>query len=113
MEGVDELLDRAHFLEFAGAVKLGAAFLPWQERWKIERKAKILVGRLVWRLIEIVPAEHYSDVDEASLVKATADTRTSTEQPLCGPALAEVRPIDPRWDAALKAVEKLQRTYPG
>jgi hypothetical protein len=113
IESVGELLDRARFVEFAGAIRQGATFLPRIERWRVERETRNLVGRLAWRLAEIVPPEHYSDIDEASLVKATADTRTSTDSPLCGPTLVNVRPTDAQWDATLKAIEKIHKTYPG
>jgi len=113
IESVGELLDRARFVEFAGAIRQGAAFLPRIERWRIERESRNLVGKLAWRLAEIVPAEHYNDIDETSLVKATADTRTSTDAPLCSPALVHVRPTDGRWDTALKAIEKMHKAYPG
>lgn len=113
IESVGELLDRARFVEFAGAIRQGAAFLPRIERWRVERKTRNLVGRLAWRLAEIVPPEHYSNVDEASLIKATADTRTSNDTPLCSPALVNVRPTDTQWDAALKAIEKMHKAYPG
>src|SRR5579859_1852550 len=36
IESVGELLDRARFVEFAGAIMQGAAFLPRIERWRVE-----------------------------------------------------------------------------
>lgn len=113
LESIDQLLDRARFVEFAGAVRQGAAFLPRLERWRIEHSSRNLTGRLVWRLTEIMPPDRYPEIDEASLMRATADTRTSVDSPLCGPLLATKRPTDDQWDLALKAIEKIRRRYPG
>lgn len=112
LEGIDDLLTRASFLEFVGAVKQGSMFLRWTERVRVEHRAKKLSGRLIWRLAEIVPPEHYADADEASVLQATADTRTSTDKRTFGPALIGCQPTDSKWDAALKIVDKMRRIYP-
>jgi hypothetical protein len=112
IESVENLLNQTQFVAFAGAVKSNADSLPHLERWRVTRQAKALVGRLAWRLAALVPSDHYADIDEASVLKATADTRTSLEVPLCGTALATLRPSDSKWDAALKAVSKLRKSYP-
>jgi hypothetical protein len=112
LEETDHLLDRARFLEFANAVKQGSMFLRRLARLRIERSAKKLTGRLIWRLAEIVPPEHYGHVDEASIRQATADTRTSTDKPAYGPALAECSPTSARWDEALRILDKMRKTYP-
>jgi hypothetical protein len=113
MEDASDLLNRSKFLEFAGAVKSAVSSLPRLERWRVTRAARTLIGQFIWRLAEIVPREHYEGVDEASLLKVTADTRASADASLCNAVLLGVRPTDAKWDAALKAVEKMQRTYPG
>lgn len=112
LETTGDLLDRASFLEFAGAIKQGSMFLRWTERFRVKRHAKKLTGRLIWRLAEIVPSEHYANVDEASIRQATADTRTSTDKRMFGPALAASPPTDAKWGAALKIIIKMQKTYP-
>jgi hypothetical protein len=112
LEEISHLLDRTHFLEFANGVKRGSMFLHRFARFRVERSAKKLTGRLIWRLAEIVPPEHYGHVDEASVRQATADTRTSTDKPAYGPALAECPPTNARWDEALKILDKMKRTYP-
>jgi hypothetical protein len=76
-----------------------------QPRWTISQIAVAV-------LAELVPSDHYSNIDEASLLKAKADTRTSLEMPLPGTALSELRSADPKWDAALKALGKLRKSYP-
>jgi len=112
LEEPGDLLDRARFLEFAGALKAGALFLRWYSRFRVERKAKKLTGRLLWRLAEIVPPEHYKDVDESSILQATADTRTSTDRPIYGPALAQYPPTGPEWDDVLKVLASMRKAYP-
>jgi hypothetical protein len=113
LEETGNLLDRARFLEFAGSVRKGAMFLRWFARYRVERRAKKLTGRLIWRLSELVPEEHYSDVDQASITQATADTRTSTDKRVYGTRLAHFLPTSPEWDEALKILGKLRRAYPG
>lgn len=111
LEETGDLLDRARFLEFAGSAKQGSMFLHWFARIRVERRAKKLTGRLIWRLAEIVPPEHYSDVDEASILQATADTRTSTDKRAYGPALATCPPCPPTsqtWDEALRILNKMR-----
>lgn len=112
LEPSDNLLNRASFLEFAGSIRRGSMFLRWTERLRVKRRAKKLAGRLIWRLAEIVPSEHYADVDEASILQATADTRTSTDKRISGPALADCPPTDAKWDATLKIINKMRKTYP-
>jgi hypothetical protein len=112
LEDTGDLLDRARFLEFAGSVRKGAMFLRWPARLRVERQAKKLTGRFIWRLSELVPAEHYSDVDEASTTKATLDTRTSIDKHVYGARLAHLTPTSPEWDEALKIVSKLHKEYP-
>ncbi len=112
LEEVGDLLDRARFLEFADAVKRGSRFLHWHARVRVDRTAKKVTGRLIWRLAEIVPPEDYTDVDEASILQATADTRTSTDKPVYGPVLAKCAPTDVKWDEALKILDRLRRFYP-
>jgi hypothetical protein len=113
MEAIGDGISRETFLGFAGDIRAGALTLPRLERWKIQRRARILTGKLIWRLAAIVPPGHYSDVDEASVLKATADTRTSNETATLSISLLRHRPTDPEWDAALKAVDKLAKAYPG
>jgi hypothetical protein len=112
LKTTDNLLDQASFLEFVGAIKQGSMFLRWPERVRAKRRAKKLAGRLIWRLAEIVPSEHYADVDEASVLQATADTRTSTDKRTFGPSLTDCPPTDAKWDAALKIINKMRKTYP-
>jgi len=113
LEEIGDLLDRARFLEFAGSVKRGSIFLRSYKRFLVKRRAKKVAGRLIWRLAEIVPPEHYGDVDEASLLKATADTRTSVDERVFGAALADFPPTSARWDEVLKVLEKMRKAYPG
>ena len=47
LEETGDLLDRARFLEFAGSVRKGAMFLRWFARFRVERQAKKLTGRLI------------------------------------------------------------------
>ncbi len=70
VESTEDLLDQSHFVTFAGSVRSGAIALPALERWLIIHRPKALLGRLVWRLAVIVPSDHYSDIDEASLLKS-------------------------------------------
>lgn len=112
LEGASDRVTFERLLRFTGEIQVGASSLPRFERWRIERKARALTGKLAWRLAAIVPPSRYDNVDEASLIKATADTRTSNEVALLNMALATARPTDPRWDAALKALERLRRAYP-
>lgn len=112
LEDPAELLDRANFLKFANSVKQGSMFLRWPERLRVERKARKLTGRFVWRLAEIVPSDHFADVDEASVLQATADTRTSIDKNVFGPALARYPPTDPRWNEVFKLVDKMRKSYP-
>jgi hypothetical protein len=102
----------ADILNFASAMRVGAWSLPLFERRWLLRRAESLIGRLSWRLAEIVPADHYEDPDESSILKATADTRTSTQDATVSVKLLELRPTDGRWDAAIRAVERLQKKYP-
>ena len=113
LEETGDLLERARFLEFAGSVRKGAMFLRWLARYRVERRARKLTGRLIWRLSELVPQERYSDVDQASINQATADTRTSTDKHVYGTRLAHYPPTGPAWDEALKILGKLRRAYPG
>jgi hypothetical protein len=113
LEDTGDLLDRARFLEFAGSVRKGGMFLRWPARLKVEKQAKKLTGRFIWRLSELVPPEHYSDVDEASTIKATLDTRTSTDRHVYGTRLVHLPPTSPEWDEALKIAGKLHQAYPG
>lgn len=112
IQAIGDLLDQKQFVMFTGTVRSNASPLPFFERRLILHRTKALVGNLVWRLAELIPSDHYSGIDEASLLKATADTRTSLETPLCGTALAVVRPTDRKWDTALKALGKLRKSYP-
>lgn len=113
LEDVDDAINVGQFIKFAGDIRVGASFLPRFERWRIVHRIKNLTGKLTWRLAEIVPPGHYSCVDEATLLKATADTRTSNDVVMLSVNLSRTRPTDPRWDALLKTVEKLGKSYPG
>jgi hypothetical protein len=112
LEDPAELLDRANFLKFASSVNQGSAFLRRLERLRVKRKARKLTGRFVWRLAEIVPSDHFSDVDEASVLQATADTRTSIDKNVFGPTLTRYLPTDPRWNEVFKLVDKMRKSYP-
>jgi glycine/D-amino acid oxidase-like deaminating enzyme len=112
LEDPADLLDRANFLKFANSVKQGPAFLRWLERLRVKRKARKLTGRFVWRLAELVPSDHFVDVDEASVLQATADTRTSIDRNVFGPTLGRYPPTDPRWNEVFKLVDKMRKSYP-
>jgi hypothetical protein len=88
-------------------------FLGWFARYRVESHARKLTGRLIWRLSDLVPEEHYFDVDQASINQATADTRTSTDVHVYGTRLAHFPPTSSEWDEALKILGKVRRAYPG
>jgi hypothetical protein len=112
LEDAGDLLGRPQFLEFAGALERGSAFLRWHSRARIKRRGRRLTGRLIWRLAEIVPPEHYGDVDDASIRQATADTRTSTDRRVYGLALVKCLPTNANWDDAFKILAKMRKSYP-
>jgi hypothetical protein len=112
LEEVGDLLDRARFLEFADAVKRGSMFLHWYARVRVDHYAKKVTGRLIWRLAEIVPPDDYAEVDEASILQATADTRTSMDNPVYGPALVKCAPTDVKWDEVMRILDRMRKLYP-
>lgn len=112
LEDPAEQLGRANFLKFANSVRQGSLFLRWLERMRVERIAKKLTGRFVWRLSELVPPDHFADVDEASVLQATVDTRTSIDKNAPGPSMARWPPTDPRWNEFIKLVDKMRKSYP-
>jgi hypothetical protein len=112
LESADDLLGRTQFLEFVEALKQGSMFLHWYSRLQIKRRGRRLTGRLIWRLAEIVPPGHYDNVDEASIRQATADTRTSTDRRVYGPALVKRLPTDRTWDDAFNILAKMRKSYP-
>jgi gas vesicle protein len=112
LENASEFLGRTQFLEFAEALEQNSMFLHWSSRIRVKTRGRKLTGRLIWRLAELVPPEHFAKVDDASVRQATADTRTSADRKMFGLALTQSLPTDQMWDEAFKILAKMRRSYP-